>query len=92
MRGRILMARGRDAVDVPISNTFGPNTLVSFQVVTEEVAQYAYRQGLYVLAQSGETVVILNDEQFQPSFWCLEFSRHSACLWKSFPTSPSRPL
>ena len=38
MRGRILMARGRDAVDVPISNTFGPNTLVSFQVVTEEIA------------------------------------------------------
>lgn len=38
MRGRILMARGRDAVDVPISNTFGPNTLVGFQVVTEAVA------------------------------------------------------
>ena len=36
-KGRILMGRGRDAVDVPISNTFGPNTLVSFQVVTEEI-------------------------------------------------------
>jgi transglutaminase-like putative cysteine protease len=34
--GRILIARGRDAVDVPISNTFGPNTLVSFKVVTDE--------------------------------------------------------
>jgi transglutaminase-like putative cysteine protease len=34
--GRVLIARGRDAVDVPISNTFGPNTLVSFQVVAEE--------------------------------------------------------
>jgi len=32
--GRILMARGRDATDVPISNTFGPNTLVGFQVFT----------------------------------------------------------
>ena len=42
---------------------------VAAMVVTEEVAQYAYRQGLYVLAQSGETVVILNDEQFQPSVW-----------------------
>ena len=30
--GRILMARGRDAVDVPISNTFGPNTLIGFKV------------------------------------------------------------
>ena len=31
------MARGRDAVDVPISNTFGLNTLVGFQVFTDEV-------------------------------------------------------
>ena len=36
--GRILIARGRDAVDVPISNTFGPNTLVNFQVFTDEVS------------------------------------------------------
>jgi len=35
--GRILIARGRDAVDVPISNAFGLNTLVGFSVVTEEV-------------------------------------------------------
>jgi transglutaminase-like putative cysteine protease len=35
--GRILIARGRDAADVAISNTFGPNTLLSFKVVTEEV-------------------------------------------------------
>jgi len=35
--GRILIARGRDAVDVPISNAFGPNTLVSFKVWTDEV-------------------------------------------------------
>jgi transglutaminase-like putative cysteine protease len=34
--GRVLIARGRDAVDVPISNTFGPNTLVSFKVVADE--------------------------------------------------------
>ena len=34
--GRILIARGRDAVDVPISNAFGPNTLVSFKVWTDE--------------------------------------------------------
>lgn len=34
--GRVLMARGRDAVDVPLSNTFGPNTLQSFKVWTDE--------------------------------------------------------
>jgi hypothetical protein len=26
-----LMARGRDAIDVAIATTFGPNTLASFQ-------------------------------------------------------------
>jgi transglutaminase-like putative cysteine protease len=35
--GRILIARGRDAADVPITHTFGPNTLVSFKVWTDEV-------------------------------------------------------
>ena len=36
--GRILIAQGRDAADVPITQTFGPNTLVSFKVWTDEVA------------------------------------------------------
>ena len=35
--GRILMARGRDAADVAISSTFGPNELVGFTVVAEEI-------------------------------------------------------
>ncbi len=35
--GRILIAQGRDASDVPITQTFGPNTLVSFKVWTDEV-------------------------------------------------------
>jgi transglutaminase-like putative cysteine protease len=35
--GRILIARGRDAADVAISTTFGPNTLKSFRVWTDEV-------------------------------------------------------
>ena len=34
--GRVLMAIGRDASDVPITHTFGPNTLVSFKVWTDE--------------------------------------------------------
>ncbi len=35
--GRILMARGRDASDVAIATTFGPNTLESFKVWTDEI-------------------------------------------------------
>ena len=35
--GRILIARGRDASDVALSNSFGPNTLASFKVWTDEV-------------------------------------------------------
>jgi transglutaminase-like putative cysteine protease len=35
--GRVLIARGRDAVDAAISTTFGPNTLESFKVWTDEV-------------------------------------------------------
>jgi transglutaminase-like putative cysteine protease len=37
--GRVLIARGRDAADVAINNTFGPNTLSSFKVWTDEVNQ-----------------------------------------------------
>ena len=35
--GRVLIARGRDAADVAISTTFGPNTLETFRVWTDEV-------------------------------------------------------
>ena len=35
--GRVLIAQGRDASDVPIAQTFGPNTLVSFKVWTDAV-------------------------------------------------------
>ena len=37
--GRIVMARGRDAGDVPITMCFGPSSLVRFDVITEEVAE-----------------------------------------------------
>ena len=37
--GRVLIAQGRDAADVPITQTFGPNTLVSFRVWTDEIAE-----------------------------------------------------
>lgn len=35
--GRVLIARGRDAADVAIVTTFGPNTLESFKVWTDEI-------------------------------------------------------
>jgi transglutaminase-like putative cysteine protease len=35
-RGRVLIGRGRDATDVAITNTFGPNTLERFTVWTHE--------------------------------------------------------
>jgi hypothetical protein len=38
-------------------------------VVPDDIARYAYRKGLFVLAQSGETVIILNDDQFKPKVW-----------------------
>jgi transglutaminase-like putative cysteine protease len=41
--GRILMARGRDASDVAIATTFGPNTLESFRVWTDQIPNGAIR-------------------------------------------------
>ena len=37
--GRVLIARGRDAADVAIATTFGPNTLESFKVWTDEIEE-----------------------------------------------------
>ena len=37
--GRVLMARGRDAADVAIATTFGPNELLKFTVWTDEVIE-----------------------------------------------------
>ncbi|HEV7801632.1 MAG TPA: transglutaminase family protein, partial [Burkholderiales bacterium] len=45
--GRIVMARGRDATDVAITTSFGPNKLVLFDVETEEVPE---AQALSVVA------------------------------------------
>ena len=35
--GRIVIARGRDAADIPLINSFGPHVLKSFRVWTYEV-------------------------------------------------------
>ena len=42
---------------------------VAAMVVPKDVARYAYRQGLFVLAQSGESVIVLNDGKFQAKTW-----------------------
>ena len=36
--GRVLIATGRDAADVALNTTFGPNTLDSFSVISHEVS------------------------------------------------------
>ena len=41
--GRVLIARGRDATDVAITNTFGVNTLSGFTVWTDEITNTAVR-------------------------------------------------
>ncbi len=40
--GRILIARGRDAVDVPIINSFGAHQLRRFDIVAEEISGARY--------------------------------------------------
>jgi hypothetical protein len=38
-------------------------------IIDEGADRYAYRQGLFVLAQSGETITLLNNDEFQPKAW-----------------------
>jgi transglutaminase-like putative cysteine protease len=37
--GRIVVARGLDAADIPMIHTFGPHWLQEFTVMTDEVAE-----------------------------------------------------
>jgi len=39
--GRVLIARGRDAADIALVNSFGPHMLKTFSVVTEETHSVA---------------------------------------------------
>jgi transglutaminase-like putative cysteine protease len=39
--GRVLLARGRDAADIAMTTTFGPNTLQSFRVWADEIDETA---------------------------------------------------
>ena len=38
-------------------------------VIDENVDRFAYRQGFFVIGQTGDTVKILNDEGFKPKAW-----------------------
>ena len=42
---------------------------VAAMVVPDEAARYAYRQGLFVLGQSGDTMTLRNDARFEPKVW-----------------------
>lgn len=42
---------------------------VAAMVIPDDAARFAYRKGLFVLGQSGETVVIRNDAAFRPTEW-----------------------
>ncbi len=37
--------------------------------IEEDSDKYAYRQGLFVITESGETVKIINDKKFKSVFW-----------------------
>jgi hypothetical protein len=37
--------------------------------IEEGADKYAYRQGLFILTQSGENVIIVNGDEFQPKTW-----------------------
>jgi hypothetical protein len=42
---------------------------VAAMVVEKEVANYAYKKGLFVLTQTGENMTILNSTDFKPKSW-----------------------
>ena len=42
---------------------------VTGMVIPDNVAQYAYRQGLYVIAQTGDHLALRNDVDFQAKIW-----------------------
>jgi len=42
---------------------------VAAMVIPNDVARYAYHKGLFVLAQSGENMIIRNDDKFSPKIW-----------------------
>jgi hypothetical protein len=42
---------------------------VAAMVIPDDVGRYAYKQGLFVMAQNGEAMLIKNDDKFNPKTW-----------------------
>ncbi len=42
---------------------------VAAMVIPENVGRYAYKKGLFIMTQSGEVMIILNDENVTPRQW-----------------------
>ena len=42
---------------------------VAAMAIRDNVASYAYRQGLFVIAQTGDHLIIRNDAKFTPQIW-----------------------
>ena len=42
---------------------------VTAMVIPDNVAHYAYRQGLFVIVQTGDHLTIRNDAKFEPMVW-----------------------
>jgi len=53
--GRVLMARGRDAADVAMTTTFGPNQLQSFKVWTDEIQEHSWTRPFQTVAGAWST-------------------------------------
>lgn len=59
--GRIVMARGRDAADVPFVSSFGPHVLARFSVVTEQVEGLRFPQSPEYRRQHWQTINDIRD-------------------------------
>jgi hypothetical protein len=42
---------------------------VTGMIIPENVAQYAYKKGLFVIGQTGDQLVVRNDLKFKPKVW-----------------------
>jgi hypothetical protein len=42
---------------------------ISGMVMPDNVARYAYKQGLFVITQTGEHLIIANDLKFKAKIW-----------------------
>ncbi len=42
---------------------------IAAMVMPDEVARYAYKKGLFVMAQNGDSILIKNDDKFKPQEW-----------------------